>query len=58
MAVKEIQDLSVVTSVYKSRERILGTLGIIGPTRMDYSQIIPLVNHTAALMSNLFADVE
>ncbi|OGL39656.1 MAG: heat-inducible transcription repressor HrcA [Candidatus Schekmanbacteria bacterium GWA2_38_9] len=55
--VKEIQDLSIVTSVYKSGDRVLGTLGIIGPTRMDYSQIIPLVSCTAVLMSNLFTDV-
>ena len=56
--VKEIQDLSIVTSVYKSRDRVLGTLGIIGPKRMDYSQIIPLVRCTAVLMSDLFTDVE
>ena len=56
--VKEIQDLSIITSVYKSHGKVLGTLGVIGPKRMDYSQIIPLVNHTAILISNFFSEAE
>ena len=56
--VKETHGLSFITSVYKSRERVLGTLGVIGPKRMDYFQIIPLVNYTANLLSELFTEAE
>ena len=56
--VKETHGLSFITSVYKSRERVLGTLGVIGPKRMDYFQIIPLVNYTANLLSKLFTEAE
>jgi heat-inducible transcriptional repressor len=31
----------------------MGTLGVIGPTRMQYARVIPLVDHTAKLLSRL-----
>ncbi|HMK73146.1 MAG TPA: heat-inducible transcriptional repressor HrcA [Myxococcaceae bacterium] len=40
-------DLTVVASPYGSEERPLGTVGVIGPTRMNYSRVIPLVQFTA-----------
>ena len=30
-----------------SQERILGAIGVIGPTRLNYARIIPLVDYTA-----------
>lgn len=48
-----IRDCSLVLSTYKSGPHTLGTLGVIGPTRMDYARIIPLVDHTARLLSRL-----
>jgi heat-inducible transcriptional repressor len=50
-----IDDCSLVVSSYRSGDRILGTLGVIGPTRMEYARVIPLVEHTAALLSRLLA---
>jgi len=35
--------------------RALGTLGVIGPTRMNYSKVITLVDFTAQLVSGLIA---
>ena len=40
-------DVTVIASPYGSREQVLGTVGVIGPTRMNYQRIIPLVNFTA-----------
>ena len=40
-------DVTVVASPYGSEERPLGTVGVIGPTRMNYSRVIPLVQFTA-----------
>ena len=47
-----VQDLSVVTAPYGVDGRIVGTLGVIGPTRMAYERVIPIVDITARLLSN------
>ena len=41
------QDLTVIAAPYPFGEGLLGTLGVIGPTRMDYARVIPLVELTA-----------
>ncbi len=48
----ELDDCSVITAPYKSGDRIIGSVGVIGPTRMAYNQVIPLVDITARLLSN------
>ncbi len=40
---------SVVTSPYEVDGEVLGVLGVIGPTRMDYERVIPIVDLTAKL---------
>ena len=42
---------SVVTAPYEVDGRLIGTLGVIGPTRMSYEDIIPVVDITARLLS-------
>jgi len=44
--------VSIVTAPYESNGKIVGTLGVIGPTRMAYERIIPIVDLTAKLLSN------
>ena len=44
-------DVTVIASPYGSREQVLGTVGVIGPTRMNYQRIIPLVSFTAQALS-------
>lgn len=46
-----VEQLSVVTAPYAVNGRIVGTLGVIGPTRMAYDQVIPIVDITARLVS-------
>ena len=48
-------DCSVITSPYKSDDDIVGVLGIIGPTRMAYDRVIPVVDMTAKLLSSLLS---
>ena len=48
---QSLNDVSVVTAPYQSDGSVLGTLGVIGPTRMDYEQVIPVVDLTARLLS-------
>jgi heat-inducible transcriptional repressor len=45
-------DVSVVTSPYKVDGAVVGTVGVIGPTRMAYDRVIPIVDITAKLLSS------
>ena len=45
-------DVSVVTSTYKVDGEVVGTVGVIGPTRMAYERVIPIVDVTAKLLSS------
>jgi heat-inducible transcriptional repressor len=45
-------DVSVVTSPYKVDGEVVGTVGVIGPTRMAYDRVVPIVDVTAKLLSS------
>ncbi|WP_343222345.1 heat-inducible transcriptional repressor HrcA [Paludibacterium yongneupense] len=45
-------DCSVVTAPYCINGQVVGTLGVIGPTRMSYERVIPIVDITARLVSS------
>jgi heat-inducible transcriptional repressor len=47
-----LEDMSIVTAPYESNGKIVGTLGVIGPTRMAYERVIPIVDITARLLSS------
>ena len=46
------EELSVVTAPYEVDGRIVGTLGVIGPTRMAYDRMIQIVDITARLVGS------
>lgn len=48
-------DLSLVVAPYTEHGRVAGTVGVLGPTRMDYAKVMPLVDATAAAMSEALA---
>ncbi len=52
----EMQGCSLVVSNYKAGANVVGTLGVIGPTRMQYKQVIHVVDYTAKLLSKLLAE--
>lgn len=47
-----LEDVSVITAPYGVDGKIVGTLGVIGPSRMAYERVIPIVDITARLLSN------
>src|SRR6056300_752082 len=48
---------SLVVSPYMNAERqIIGAVGVIGPTRLNYGRIVPIVDYTAQLVGKLIAD--
>ena len=47
-------DCSMVISPYtNSKEQFVGAIGVIGPTRIDYARIIPMVDYTAKVLSRI-----
>jgi heat-inducible transcriptional repressor len=46
-----LDECSVVTAPYEVDGRVVGTVGVIGPTRMAYERVIPIVDITAKLLS-------
>jgi heat-inducible transcriptional repressor len=50
-----IEELSVVAAPYEIDGRVVGTLGVIGPTRMAYERVIPIVDITAKLLSTVLS---
>jgi heat-inducible transcriptional repressor len=47
-----MQELSVVTAPYEVDGQVVGTLGVIGPTRMPYDRMIQIVDITSRLIGN------
>jgi len=50
-----VPDVSVVAAPYGVAGRVLGTLAVVGPTRMNYARVIPLVDLTAREISRALA---
>ncbi|MCB5191598.1 heat-inducible transcriptional repressor HrcA [Methylobacillus arboreus] len=51
-----LDECSMVTAPYEANGQTLGTLGVIGPTRMAYERVIPIVDITARLLSNALSN--
>ena len=48
---------SLVVSPYMNADRkVIGAVGVIGPTRLNYGRIVPIVNYTAQLVGKLVSD--
>ncbi|MGC2424231.1 MAG: heat-inducible transcriptional repressor HrcA [Nitrospirota bacterium] len=52
----EMQGVSLVIASYRSEGNIVGTLGVIGPSRMPYNTVIPLVDCTARVLGRLLSE--
>ncbi|MGB9780044.1 heat-inducible transcriptional repressor HrcA [Caldanaerobacter sp.] len=57
---EEMRELSVIKTTYKINDRVVGTIGIIGPTRMDYkrliSELILMTRELSNLLSSIYND--
>jgi heat-inducible transcriptional repressor len=51
-------NVSVVTSPYEKDGQILGVIGVLGPTRMDYEKVIPIVDVTAKMLGSVLNSIE
>ncbi|MBC7496300.1 MAG: heat-inducible transcriptional repressor HrcA, partial [Sphingomonadaceae bacterium] len=47
---------SVIAAPYRSGAgRVVGVVGVIGPTRLNYARVVPMVDYTAKALSRLIA---
>jgi len=53
IAEEKITGCSIVASSYKIGNRSVGVIGIIGPTRMDYQKVVPMVDYAGKIVSDL-----
>ena len=53
-----LDDCSIVTSPYQREGQVIGVLGVIGPTRMDYERVIPVVDVTARILGSVLNSAE
>ncbi|MGD8533297.1 MAG: HrcA family transcriptional regulator, partial [Gammaproteobacteria bacterium] len=53
-----LDDCSVVVSPYSVDEDVVGVLGVIGPTRMAYERVIPIVDVTARLLGTALKSLD
>ena len=54
--IKELEDCSVVTATYRIGDHSQGTLGIIGPTRMNYARVISILDYMGRTLGNLLKE--
>jgi heat-inducible transcriptional repressor len=52
MPIPEMREMSLIAAPYGPEGQILGVLGVIGPTRMEYSKVIPIVEYMAVSLSD------
>jgi len=52
-----VPDVAVVAAPYGRGDAVLGALAVVGPTRMNYARVIPLVDLTAKQISRALADL-
>ena len=48
--------LSMVMAPYKNKEqKIIGAIGVVGPTRLNYAKIVPLVDYTSKIVGRILS---
>jgi heat-inducible transcriptional repressor len=55
--VTEMRDCTVVTASYMYRDQVLGILGVVGPRRMPYPEIMAVVDETARHVTDALSRV-
>ena len=51
--VNEIKDCSLITATYQLNGKVLGTIGVIGPTRMEYGKVVALLNYLTGELNHI-----
>ncbi|MBN2159769.1 MAG: heat-inducible transcription repressor HrcA [Spirochaetes bacterium] len=54
---EKVRGCSMVSASYKIGNKLVGAIGVIGPTRMDYEKVVPLVDYTGKVVTELLTKV-
>ncbi|UCD55333.1 MAG: HrcA family transcriptional regulator, partial [Candidatus Omnitrophota bacterium] len=54
---EELQECSIITSAYRVKDRISGNIGVIGPMRMRYEEVVPLVERLAEITTEILEEI-
>jgi len=54
---EDMRGCSLITSTYTYRDQVLGVLGVVGPRRMPYSEVMSVVDETARIVSSTLSRV-
>jgi heat-inducible transcriptional repressor len=52
-SLQEVNDCSLVTATYMLHNKPVGTIGVLGPTRMEYSRVVTIIEHIAGKLNNI-----
>lgn len=55
--IEEIKECSLITATYKIGGKTIGTIGVLGPTRMDYSKVVSIVEHITDQLNYILNDI-
>lgn len=53
-----VSDCSLVTAVYHIHGRPMGSIGVLGPTRMDYAKVVTVVNEVANMLNHILDRIQ
>ena len=53
---EQLQSCSLITTSYRNNQNVLGSIGVVGPTSMDYKRIISIVEYTAKILSETITE--
>lgn len=54
---EELSECAIITSTYKFRSRVSGNIGVIGPMRMKYEEVVPLVEALAEMTTEALEEM-
>jgi heat-inducible transcriptional repressor len=57
IGVDKTDDLGLVLKPYQRGGKVIGTLGVIGPKRMNYGKVVSIVDYTAEVISNVLSSI-
>ncbi len=55
--ITEMSDCSLITATYQLDNRSVGAIGVLGPTRMEYSRVITIIEHIASHLNFVVQDL-
>jgi heat-inducible transcriptional repressor len=53
-----MKECSIVTATYYLGDKAIGTIGVLGPTRMEYAKVVAVVEHLASVLNTVLSKLK